>query len=260
MLSFLREIFSARELILQLTSRNLRARYQQSLLGWAWAILLPAAQAAILGVVFTYFVPIDTGDIPYVVFCYVAMVPWTFLAASLPDMSNSLVENMGLVTKIYFPRQALPIAAMLARLADFGVGASVCVALVAIFALPVNPVAFLLLPVVLLVQVLLIVGIGLLCAAANVFFRDVRSLLVLGIQLWLYASPVIYTLATVPEKLLPYYRLNPMVGIIESYRDIFIRGEAPGMNLAVSFAFAIAFCLVSVFVFRRLEARFADIV
>ncbi len=260
MFTFLREILSARELIVQLTSRNLRARYQQSLLGWSWAILLPAAQAAILSVVFTYFVPVDTGDVPYVVFCYIAMVPWTFLAASLPDMANSLVENMGLVTKIYFPRQALPIAAMLARLADFFVGAAVCVVLIAVFALPVEPAAFMMLPVVLLAQVMLVAGIGMLCAAANVFFRDVRSLLALGIQLWLYASPVIYTITVVPDRLLPFYRLNPMVGILESYRDILIRGTAPGMNLAVSLGVAVAFCLASMLVFRRLESRFADIV
>lgn len=260
MLAFLREIYNSRELILQLTSRNLRARYQQSMLGWTWAILLPAAQAAILSVVFTFFVPIDTDGVPYVVFCYIAMVPWTFLAASLPDMANSLVENMGLVTKIYFPRQALPIAAMLARLADFFVGSAVCFLMVLIFNLPVKLELFLLLPVVLVVQVLLITGIGLLCAAGNVFFRDVRSILVLGIQLWLYASPVIYSLATVPEKLWPFYRLNPMVGIIEAYRNIMIRGEMPGVNLAVSVAVALVFCMASVLVFRRLESRFADIV
>ena len=245
---------------MQLTSRNLRARYQQSMLGWTWAILLPAAQAAILSVVFTFFVPVDTDGVPYIVFCYVAMVPWTFLAASLPDMANSLIENMGLVTKIYFPRQALPIAAMLARMADFVVGAAVCVVLIVIFALPVDPVAFMMLPVVLVAQVLLIAGIGLLCAAGNVFFRDVRSLLVLGLQLWLYASPVIYSMATVPERLRPFYRLNPMVGIIEAYRDILIRGTAPGMNLAISMAVAVVLCVTSVFVFRRLESRFADIV
>lgn len=260
MISFLREIFSARELIYQLTSRNLRSRYQQSMLGWAWAILLPAAQAAILSVVFTYFVPIDTDGVPYVAFCYIAMAPWTFLAASLPDMSNSLVDNMGLVTKIYFPRQALPIAAMLARLADFAVSGVVVVALVVAFSLPVNPLAALLLPVVLLAQVLLIAGIGLLCSACNVFFRDVRSLLVLGLQLWLYASPVIYSIATVPEKFRPLYSLNPMVGIIESYRDILIRGIVPGSPLLISLAVAIVFCLAAVLVFRRLEARFADIV
>jgi ABC-type polysaccharide/polyol phosphate export permease len=260
MLSFFREIFSSRELILQLTSRNLRARYQQSMLGWTWAILLPAAQAAILSIVFTFFVPIDTDGVPYVVFCYVAMVPWTFLAASLPDMANSLVENMGLVTKIYFPRQALPIAAMLARLADFCIGAAVCFLLVAIFGLPVKPELFLLLPAVALTQILLVTGIGLLCAAGNVFFRDVRSLLVLGIQLWLYASPVIYSLATVPERFTPFYRLNPMVGIIESYRNILIRGEMPGMSLAVSVGVALVFLLASIMIFRRLESRFADIV
>ncbi len=165
--------------------RNVRARYQQSVLGWLWALLQPAGQVAIFTVVFTYVVRVDTGDILYVIFSYVATVPWTFLAMSLTDMSNAVVENMSLVTKIYFPREILPIAAMLARLMDFAVASSIVVILMVAYRVEISLPALLCIPVILIVQLMLVVGLGLLLSAANVFVRDVRSVLALGVQLWL---------------------------------------------------------------------------
>ena len=222
------EIVDARDLIWQWTVRNVRARYQQSLLGWFWAIIQPAAQVAIFSVVFTWIVPVNTGNTPYVLFSYTAIVPWTLLAMALPDMANSLVDNISLVTKIYFPRQALPVAALLARLLDFAVAALLVVLLMAYFRTPAFFTGWLLLPVILVIQVALLLGLGLACAAVNVFFRDVRSLLVLGLQLWFYASPVIYPITLVPERLRSLYFLNPMAGIITAFRDVLLDGRMPG--------------------------------
>ncbi|MBE2224695.1 MAG: ABC transporter permease [Anaerolineae bacterium] len=260
MLTTTQNIFQAKDLLLQWTVRNIRARYQQSALGWFWAVIQPAAQALIFTVVFTLIVPIDTGDVPYVLFAYVAIVPWTLLAMSLPDMSNSLVENMSLVTKIYFPREVLPIAAMLARLMDFGVAAILIAILMIIFKAPVFPLGWLFLPVVLGIQMLLIVGLGLALSALNVFYRDVRSLLVLGLQVWFYASPIIYPISLVPDWLLPYYYLNPMAGIITAYRDILLYQRLPGSYLAVAGVLSLAIFIFGYWFFKRVEFQFADIV
>ena len=253
-------LYRTRNLLRAWTARNIRARYQQSALGWLWAVLQPAAQVLIFSLVFTFFVPIDTGDIPYPVFSYVAVVPWTLLAASLPDMTDSLVANMGLVTKIYFPREVLPIAAMSARLIDFGIAAGLLVILIIFFRVPINVVGWLYLPVILVIQLMLIVGLGLACAALNVFFRDVRSLLVLGLQLWFYASPIIYPVTMVPEQLRTLYFLNPMAGLIEGYRAVLLYAELPGNYLILSAVVSFVVFIAGYWLFKRVEFQFADIV
>jgi lipopolysaccharide transport system permease protein len=253
-------LFQAGDLLREWTSRNIRARYQQSALGWLWAVVQPVAQVAMFTLIFTLIVPVNTGDIPYVLFSYVAMVPWTFLATSLTDMSNSLVDNMILVTKIYFPREVLPVAAMLARMMDFGVAAVLVVILMLFYQPPLFPAGLLFLPVILAVQLALMLGLGLAASAANVFFRDVRSLLTLGLQLWFYASPIIYPATLVPERLRSLYFLNPMTGIIESYRDVLLRGTLPGPYLAISAVIALVIFLIGYWFFKRVEFQFADIV
>ncbi len=252
--------FQARDLLWQWTSRNIRARYQQSALGWFWAVIQPAAQALIFTVVFTFIVPIDTGDIPYVLFAYVAIVAWTLLAMALPDMSNSLIENMSLVTKIYFPREVLPIAALLARLLDFAVAAVLIAILMIIFKVPVYPLGWLFLPVILAILLILILGLGLALSALNVFYRDVRSLLVLGLQLWFYASPIIYPISLVPEWLRPFYFLNPMAGIITAFRDVLLYQRLPGSYLAIAGFISLVMFIFGYWFFKRVEFQFADIV
>jgi lipopolysaccharide transport system permease protein len=249
-----------RDLLLAWTGRTIRGRYQQSALGWLWAILQPAATVAIFTIIFTRFVRVDTGDTPYVIFSYVAVVPWTLLAAALADMSSSLVQNMSLVTKIYFPREALPLAAMLARLLDFGVAAILSVLLMLFFQVPVNPPGWLFLPLILIIQLALIAGIGLAAAAANVFYRDVQSLLVLVVQLWFYASPIIYPVSMVPERFQTLYFLNPMAGILESYRAVLLYGELPGMYLVQAGLVSSVLLVSGYWFFKRVEFLFADIV
>jgi lipopolysaccharide transport system permease protein len=253
-------LYKARDLLRAWTGRNIRARYQQSALGWLWAIVQPVAQVAILSIIFGYFIPVDTGDFPYPVFSYVAVVPWTLLAASLPDMNDSLVSNMGLVTKIYFPREILPVAAMLARLMDFGIAAGLLLVLMVIYRVPVSVSALLYLPLILAIQLLLILGLGLACAALNVFFRDVRSLLVLGLQVWFYATPILYPASMVPEQLQTLYFLNPMAGIIVAYRDVLLSGTPPGMYLIPSALISLLIFIGGYWLFKRLEWQFADIV
>lgn len=260
MMTVARDLFRARDLLRQWTARTLRARYQQSVLGWLWAFIQPAAQTAVLTVVFTRLVRVDTAGVPYAAFAYVATASWAFLASSLADMTASLVENMNLVTKVYFPREVLPLASMLARLADFGIAAVLFAGLAWYFGIPLFPLGLLALPVIVLVNILLVAGIGLACAALNVFARDVRSLLVLATQLWLYASPVIYPLQAVPERYRGIYQLNPMVGIIEGYRAVLLNGQLPGPSLALSAVVAAVVFILGYWFFKRMEFKFADMV
>ncbi len=240
--------------------RTIRARYKQSFLGGLWAVIQPTMATIIFSIVFTYFVPIDTGGIPYVLFAYTAMAPWTFFTTALMDMVESLVINMNLVSKIYFPREILPIAALLARLLDFGIASLLLIAMMIYFRIAVDPITLLYLPAVVAIQMALALGLGFIGAALNVFYRDVKHLVTLVIQLWLYASPIIYPIERVPDWLRPYYFINPMAGIIQSYRDILLKQQIPGSYLFFSLAFAAVILLVGYRFFKKVEFQFADVV
>lgn len=249
-----------RALLTAWTMRTLRARYKQSLLGGLWALLQPTATTLIFSVVFTYFVPIDTDGTPYVLFSYTALVPWTFFTTALHDMAETLVNNRNLVSKIYFPREILPMAALLARLLDFGIASLLLVGLLLYFKVGVALYPLLYLPVVLLIQVALALGLGLVGAALYVFYRDIKHLLALVLHLWLYATPIIYPMRVVPAWLRPYYVLNPMAGIIEAYRDILLRQQSPGPSLLVAFGLASLSLILGYRFFKRVEFQFADVV
>jgi lipopolysaccharide transport system permease protein len=254
-----RGFVGARDLLRQWVTRTIQARYQQSLLGWLWVVIQPIVQTLILALVFTRIVSVDTGPIPYLAFSYIGTVAWAFLASSLTDMTSALVDNMNLVNKIYFPREILPIASMLARLIDFAVAFALFVGLAIYYQLPLLSPALVFLPAVLLVQVLLVSGIGLLCAAGNVFVRDVRSLLILATQTWFYASPVIYPTTAVPSTMLPYYTVNPMVGIIEGYRAVLLHGRPPDTSFLVAAGLSALVFVVGYVQFKRAEHKFADL-
>lgn len=254
-------LFRAREIVKAWTNRIIRARYQQSALGWLWAIIQPVASVLVFSIIFTRFVPIDTGEIPYIIFSYVAIVPWTFVSSSLNDMTASLIQNMDLVTKIYFPRETLPISAMLARLMDFGIAIALLIFLMFYYQVDIQPVGLLFLPLILLIQVLLIMGMGLLLSSMNVFFRDVQSLLALIIQVWFYASPIIYPVDVVPSQLRVFYFLNPMAGILESYRAVLLYQSLPPLlPLLLAGLEALLLLVVGYAFFKRMELVFADIV
>ncbi len=253
-------VYQHRDLLLAWIARTIRARYKQSLLGGLWAVIQPATAAVIFSVIFTYFVPIDTEGVPYLLFSYTAMVPWTLLTTSITDMVDSLVINMNLISKIYFPREVLPIAAMLARLLDFGIAFLVLTILLLLFQVPLRPTLLLFLPMVLVVQLMLILGVGLIGSALNVFYRDIRHVVALTLQIWLYASPIIYPVNRVPESLRTLYFLNPMAGIVESYRDILLYQRMPGGYLLAAAAVAMIIVVIGYALFKRLELQFADVV
>jgi lipopolysaccharide transport system permease protein len=260
MLTYSKALYQSRDLLWSWTGRIIRGRYQQSALGWLWAVIQPAAQVLIFSLIFTRFVPVETGGIPYPVFSYLAIVPWTLLSASVLDMSQSLVSNMNLVTKIYFPREVLPISALLARLMDFGVAVGLLVVLMVMYHVKLFVPGLLVLPIIFVSQLLLILGLGLASAAANVFFRDVQSLLTLGFQVWFYASPIIYPISMVPKQLQQWYFLNPMAGILESYRDVLLSERMPGNYLYLAFLISLLVFVVGYWFFKKIEFQIADVV
>jgi lipopolysaccharide transport system permease protein len=253
-------LMTHRELLIAWTIRTIRARYQQSLLGGLWAIFQPAATVAIFSVIFTVFIPVDTGGIPYIVFSFTAMVPWTLFSSSITDMVDSLVSNINLVSKIYFPREILPISGLLARLLDFFIASIILFLMILIYRLPIFFPGLLVLPLILTIQLSLALGIGFFVSASNVFFRDVRHLVTLGLQLWLYASPVIYPVSAVPPSFRPLYFLNPMAGAIEAYRSILLYQRMPDYYLLFSAGSAFFLLILGYWYFKRVENQFADVI
>ena len=188
------------------------------------------------------------------------MAPWTFFSASVGDMVDSLTSNMNLVSKIYFPREIFPISALLARLLDFAIAITLLLVIMIYYQVPLFRLSWLWFPVILLIQLALALGLGFIGGALNVFYRDVRHLFSLGLQLWLYATPIVYPLSVVPAKWRTLYALNPMVGIIESYRSVLLEGVGPSLPLLFSAIIALLLLSVGYWLFKRVEFQFADLV
>lgn len=260
MIENLRTLAGHRELLWAWMLRDIRVRYKQSLLGAAWAVLQPLSIMAVFSLIFAYIVPVPTDGIPYPVFSYTALLPWTFFATAISFAVPSLVNNMSLVTKVYMPREIFPLAAVAGSFVDFLVASVVYIGLMVVYRMPVS-ITLLAVPVLLLIQVLLTLGVVLFAAALNVFYRDVRFLVPLGLQLWMYATPIIYPVSLVPEWLRPLYLLNPMTGLIEAYRAVALHGAWPDWaSLAPAAGLSLLLFVFGYLYFKRVEWQFADII
>lgn len=255
-----RELFGYRELVLAWTIREIKVRYKQSLLGAAWAILQPLSLMVIYTIVFSSFVRVPSDGIPYPIFSYTALLPWTFFAACLSFGVPSLINNTNLITKVYFPREIFPLASIGASFVDFLVASFLFIGLLIYYHAPVGYV-LVWLPVILGGQILLSAGVVLFASAVNVFYRDIRFVVPLATQLWLYASPVIYPMSVVPEQFRIVYALNPMAGIIDSYRAVLLQGQPPDLQyLGIALAMAALFFVTGYIFFKRVEMNFADVI
>lgn len=253
------ELYRFRGLLWVWSLREIRVRYKQSVLGGMWAILQPFSTMIIFTLVFGIIIKVPTNGIPYPVFFYSALLPWTFFSASIASAIPSLTANLNLVTKIYFPREILPISSIVAAFIDFLIAALLYVILLIVYQVPVRA-TILWIPILLLMQTLLTLGVSFLGSALIVAYRDIRFVVPLALQLWMYLSPVAYPLSSVPEQYQFLYMLNPMAGIIESYRTILI-GETPQWYyLALEAAIIIPIFVFGYFYFKRKEAFFADII
>jgi len=262
MVESLRNLFKYRELLFVLTQREIQIRYKQSVLGIAWAIIQPLALMLMFTLVFSALLKIPSDGIPYPLFAYSALLPWTFFSNSLNRAIPSLETNAQLIKKVYFPRELFPVASVLAAGFDFLVSAAIFVGLMVYYRADVQFTVYLLYVVpILMIQIVFTLGICLFASAVNVYYRDVKHALPLLIQVWMYASPIIYPVSQVPERLQTIYFLNPMAGIIHSYRSVLVKGVAPtDYYLAIAAAGSVVLFLVCYFYFKRIEMEFADVV
>jgi lipopolysaccharide transport system permease protein len=250
------EQYEYRELLYQMTRRDLLLRYKQTAMGFGWAVVMPLLNTAVFSVIFTRVAPIDVG-MPYPLFAYCGLLFWNFSASSFRFSVNSLTTNASLVTKVFFPREIFPISAVMVQLVDLAVGAVVLVGLM-IYYQVLPSTAIFALPWVLLVQVMFTLAISLLLAMGNLFYRDVKYLFELVVMVWMFMSAVLYPVSQIGGTTGRIMALNPMTPILEAYRDVLLRGRMPDASFAITTAGAALFLLVAWVVFHRAEYEFAE--
>jgi len=254
----LQEQVEYRELLMQMTMRDLRLRYKQTVMGFGWAVFMPLVNTAVFSMIFMRVAPVDTGGIPYPLFAFSGLLVWNFFASSLRFGVNSLSSNAVLVGKVYFPREIFPFSSVIVQLVDFGVAATVLAAMMAYYRTPVG-LPLLALPVVLLVHLAFTTGISLSIAMANLFYRDVKYLFEIAITIWMFATSVVYPIELVGGTLGPLMMLNPMTPIVDAYRDVLLRSQWPFTPAFLAVAAASLFILVAGWVhFHRAEFSFAE--
>ena len=256
----LRDLWSYRELLYFLTWRDIKVRYKQTLLGAAWAILQPLLTTLIFTLFFGILAGVPSDNVPYPIFAFAGLLPWTFFSNSLTQSSNSLVGSANLISKVYFPRLLVPAAAIGAGLVDFAIAFLILIGMMIFYGIAVTW-HILMLPLLVLMLTLLALGIGMWLSALNVKYRDIRYVLPFLIQIWMFASPVIYPTTLVPERWRWILALNPLTGIIENFRtSIFGQRSFNWSALATSAIITVVFLVYAAFAFRRMEKTFADIV
>jgi lipopolysaccharide transport system permease protein len=253
------EVWHYRELLYFLVWRDLKIKYKQTALGVAWAILQPLLGMVVFTILFGRFAQLPTDGLPPPLFYYSGLLVWTYFASSIATASNSVVSNSSLITKVYFPRILLPGAAVLSGLVDLAIASTLLVGLMVWHAQPVGP-ALLLLPLAIAPLIVFAFATGLWLSALNVNFRDVRHAMPFAIQLWMFASPVVYPLSLVPESYRWLLALNPMTAMLEVTRALISGRAVEPWIVAVSAAVVTISLAASAVYFKRTERRFADII
>ncbi|MDD5634013.1 MAG: ABC transporter permease [Candidatus Omnitrophica bacterium] len=256
----LNEIWRYRELLYFLAWRDIKVRYKQTVLGAAWAIIQPFFTMIIFSIFFGKLAKIPSDGVPYPIFAYAALVPWTFFANGLMESTNSLVTSANLIRKIYFPRLVLPIAAVISGIVDFILAFVVLLGMMLFYGImPTANIVWL--PFLLLLALTASLGVGMWLTAMNVQFRDVRYVVPFLVQVWLFATPIAYPSSLLVEPWRTFYGLNPMVGVVEGFRWALLGTDTtPGGAIFVSTFMAIMLFVSGMFYFRRMERTFADVV
>jgi lipopolysaccharide transport system permease protein len=256
----LRELWDYRELVYFLVWRDISVRYKQTALGIAWAVIQPFMTMVVFSVFFGHLAKIPSDGVPYPVFSYAALVPWTFFANGLIQSSNSLVGNANLVKKVYFPRLVVPLATVFSGVVDFLLAFLVLLCMMVFYGI-VPTVQSLWLPVFLLLALITALGTGLWFCAINVQFRDVRYIVPFLTQFWLFATPIAYPSSLLPEPWRTLYGINPMAGVVEGFRWALLGADtSPGLMVGASSFTALLMLVSGAFYFRRMERTFADVV
>jgi len=256
----IRDVWAYRELLYFLVWRDLKVRYKQAVLGVLWAVIQPFFLMVIFSIFFGKLAKIPSDGIPYPIFAYAALLPWSYFAQSLNACSNSLVGNSHLITKVYFPRLVIPISSVLSGLVNFGISFSILLAMMFYYQI-IPTLSVLLLPFLILATMATALGAGLWFSALNVQYRDVRFAISFLIQFWFFATPVVYPSSLVPGIWRSFYGLNPMVGVVEGFRWALLgKGQIIGPMFAVSIIVIVFLLISGIFYFRRMEKGFADVV
>jgi lipopolysaccharide transport system permease protein len=256
----LMKLVQYRDLLYTLSVHRIKVRYKQSLLGASWAILQPLSMMLIFTIIFSLFARMPSEGTPYALFAYAALLPWTFFSTSLANGTSGLVSHTQLVTKVYFPREILPISYVIAALFDFLIASLVLVGLMVYYRVEPTLNALYALPIIVILTCFA-TAMSLFFSATQVRFRDIGVAIPLLLQLWMFATPVIYPLSAVPERLRSFYLLNPMVGVIENFRQTVINGASPDFySLGLSATISLVLLIAAYLYFKHMEATMADII
>lgn len=256
----LRELWHYRDLFYTLTVHRIKVRYKQSVLGLAWAILQPLSLMLIYTVIFSVIAKIPSEGVPYAVFAYAALLPWTFFSSSLTNATQGLVSHSQLVTKVYFAREILPLTYVSAALFDFAVASTFLIALFFYYGVGLTTYALCAIPIMILLAAIA-TAFSLFLSAMQVRFRDIGVAMPLLLQLWMFSTPVVYPLSAVPQRFRGFYVLNPLVGVIENFRRVVLQGVEPDyVSLAISAVAAAVLLPLAYLYFKRIEATMADVI
>ena len=253
------ELWQYRDLFIFLIWRDIKTRYAQSILGVGWAVIQPVFSMIVFTIVFGNIAEVNSEGVPYAIFSYTALVPWTFFSSSLTSSSSSLISSKNLITKVYFPRLVIPISPVLGKLIDFGISFLILIGLMIWFGISPG-IGVLLIPLFVVLMVFTATGVGMWLTALSIQYRDSRYGSNFFIQLLMYASPVIYASSSIPERYQFLYSLNPMVGVIEGFRAVLLGTRSiPWNYLATGSVMAVVFLVSGALYFRSMEKYFADV-
>jgi lipopolysaccharide transport system permease protein len=255
----LRDLWAYRDLLYFLTWRDVKVRYKQTVLGAAWAIIQPLFTMLIFWLFFGRLAGMPSEGIPYPLFALAGLIPWTFFANAITNSGNSLVGSANLITKVYFPRMIIPCAAVGAGLIDLAIAFSLMAGMMLWFGVSLT-MNLLLLPLLVLLTTFLAIGVGMWMSALNVKYRDIRYALPFLIQLWMFATPIIYPLSLIPEKWRWVMAINPMAGVIDGFRAALFGRAIDWRSLAITALVTVGVVIYSAYHFRRMEKTFADVV
>ncbi len=260
----LQRLWHYRELLYFLVWRDVKVRYKQTLLGVIWIVLQPVVSMIIFTIIFGLLLRVPSNGAPYPIFAFAALLPWQYFANSLTRSATSLVDNSQLLTKIYFPRLILPIAGVLSGLADLGVAFLVLIGLMFIYGIPPTT-GIVLLPILVLLAMLTALGFGLWLSALNVRYRDIKHIIPFIVQIWMYATPVIYSSTIIPERFRFLLALNPMTAVVEGFRwtllgNVLVNVQPPGLLSVFASLITLVVLMSGIVFFRTTERTFADIV
>jgi lipopolysaccharide transport system permease protein len=260
----LHDLWEYRELIYFLTWRDIKVRYKQTLLGFTWVVLQPVINMVVFTILFGQLLKVPTGGIPYPIFSFVALLPWTYFASSLTRSSTTLVGSANLISKVYFPRMVIPISGVISGLIDFAISFVILIIMMLIYEI-VPTWNLLFLPFLLFLAMLTALGFGFWLSALNVRFRDINHLVPFIIEIWKYATPVIYGSILIPEKFRFLLGLNPMTGVVEGFRWAILGSKYadtfnPGLLFLISIMITLIVLISGTVFFRNTERTFADII